>query len=358
MRIAKFLTFLLCLPVSGALAQTTPPANNNGQTNFTYKKINPQLSYAFIVNKPGANHPQEGDQVLLNMQSICANRIMYSTAQAFKGKPGIFGVAKPAFKGDIIEAITLMTPGDSIVCITDAVELFKNSKVKVPEFIKAGDKMQYFIKLVSIKTKEQVQKEQQDAFMKQLKEQQAKQAAAAARQLVKDNKTLQQYFLKNKIKPEKTASGLYYSITREGEGDKPVAGDTVTMSYTGRLTDGTEFDSNVDTAFHHTQPFVFVLGRGSVIKGWDEGIALLKPGSKAMLYIPSTLAYGAQSRPGSTANPKGIPANAILIFDLELVKSVHPVPVAPVMKTDSTRKVVSDTLSLPGKMPAEEQKQQ
>jgi FKBP-type peptidyl-prolyl cis-trans isomerase len=254
---------------------------------------------------------------------------MYSTAQAFKGKPGVYGVAKPAFKGDLIEAIMFMTAGDSMVCLVDADALYKNSKIKKPDFIKTGDKVQYFIKLVSIKPKELVQKEQQAAFMKQMNEQMAKQKAEAAKLVVKDDKTLQAYFTKKKIAPVKTASGLYYTIKEEGSGEKAMAGDTVTMNYTGTLLNGTKFDSNEDTAFHHVSPYTFVLGRGVVIKGWDEGIALLKTGSKATLYIPSGMAYGAQVRPGSAANPKGIPANSILLFDVQLMKSVHPIPPAP-----------------------------
>ena len=83
------------------------------------------------------------------------------------------------------------------------------------------------------------------------------------------------------------------------------------------------------------QPFQFQLGKGQVIKGWDEGVALLKTGSKATLYIPSPMAYGAQSRPGGGANPKGIPANSILLFDVELVgfKTPAPAPIAPSTNT-------------------------
>lgn len=311
-------------------AQPPPVA----QTTFTYKKTSSGLQYAFIIDKPTSPKPEEGGQISLNMQSVCNNRIMYSTAQAFKGKPGVYGVAKPAYKGDIIEAIMLMTPGDSIVCLIDAVALFKNAKSKMPDFIKAGDKVQYFVKLVSVKTKDQAMKEQQAAFQKQMNEQMAKQKAAAAKLVAKDDKTLKAYFAKNKITPIKTASGLYYTIKGEGSGEKAMAGDTVSMNYTGTLLDGTKFDSNEDTAFHHVQPYQFVLGRGVVIKGWDEGVAQLSPGAKATFYIPSGMAYGAQARPGGGANPKGIPANSILLFDVQLLKAIHPAP-PPVPQKDS-----------------------
>jgi FKBP-type peptidyl-prolyl cis-trans isomerase len=247
----------------------------------------------------------------------------------FKGKPGVYGVAKPAFKGDLIEAIMLMTPGDSIVCLVDAVSLFANAKSKLPDFIKKGEKVQYFVKLVSVKSKAAVIKEQTAAFEKQMKQQMAKQKAEAAKLVAKDDKTLQAYFKKKGISPQKTASGLYYLIKEEGNGEKAMANDTVVMNYSGNLLDGTKFDSNIDSAFQHVSPLTFVLGRGGVIRGWDEGITLLKPGSKAVFYIPSGLAYGAQSKPGSAANPKGIPANSILLFDVELVKATHPVPPPP-----------------------------
>ncbi len=176
------LSFIANAQKTATIAQ--PAGQPVTQTQFAYKKLNPLLEYAFIVNKPTSPHPKDGDQISINMQSAYNNRLMYSTAVAFKGKPAVYGVAKPAFNGDIIEAILLMTPGDSIVCLADADAVFKNSKNKKPDFFKKGDKIQYFIKLVSIKSKEQLQKEQQAAFMKQMTEQAAKQKVAIAISIV------------------------------------------------------------------------------------------------------------------------------------------------------------------------------
>ncbi len=322
-----FLPCLASLVSMAATAQTlqsTQPAQN-------FKKLNPNLEYAFIINKPTSPNPKEGDQIYVNMQMVCNSRLLFNSAQSFKGKPALYGVTKPMFKGDVIEAITLMTPGDSITCIVDADALFRNTKNKKPDFIKTGDKIQYFIKLVSVKTKEQMQKEQQALIDKQIKEQMAKQKEAADKQLMKDDRALKDFFTRNNLTPLKRASGLYYQITAEGYSEKPLAGDSVIVNYTGRLLDGTKFDSNEDTAFHHVMPFQFILGRGMVIKGWDEGVALLKVGAKATLYIPSALAYGASAMPGSGANPKGIPANSVLIFNVQLASSKHPVPPPPVI---------------------------
>ena len=168
-----------------------------------------------------------------------------------------------------------------------------------------------------------MQKEQQAAFNKQIAEQMAKQKKESAKLMLKEEKELKDYFAKNNLSPIKTASGMYYIIKEEGTGVMPKVGDSVTMNYTGKLLDGTKFDSNEDSAFNHVSPFQFVLGKGQVIRGWDEGVALLKTGSKASFFIPSPMAYGAQARPGGGANPKGIPANSILIFDV-MLKDVKP----------------------------------
>ncbi|MBP6624105.1 MAG: FKBP-type peptidyl-prolyl cis-trans isomerase [Chitinophagaceae bacterium] len=286
---------------------------------LNYTKLNANLSYVFIVNKQTSPSPKEGDVVKLNMITISNNRFIYNSFQSNKGKPVEFSVNKSGFKGDIIEAINLMTPGDSIVCLVDADAIYKNTKNKRPDFIKSGDKIQYFIKLVGVKTKEQVQKEQQVAMQKQMKEMMAKQEKEQAKLILTQEKELKNYFTKNNLTPLKTATGLYYTLIEKTEAELPKNGDTVSMNYTGKLLDGTKFDSNEDTSFHHVTPFEFPLGAGRVIKGWDEGVALLPKGSKAVFYIPSRLAYGAQATPGSAANPKGIPANSILIFDVQLL---------------------------------------
>ena len=107
-----------------------------------------------------------------------------------------------------------------------------------------------------------------------------------------------------------TPSGLYYKITKTTNGVAPKAGDEVSVHYAGKLVDGSEFDSS----FKRNQPIEIPIGIGQVIKGWDEGILLLKEGEAATLLIPSELGYGARGAGGV------IPPNAWLIFDVELVK--------------------------------------
>lgn len=107
-----------------------------------------------------------------------------------------------------------------------------------------------------------------------------------------------------------TPSGLKVEMIKEGTGPQPKPGQTVTVHYTGTLIDGKKFDSSRD----RNDPISFPLGQGRVIPGWDEGIALLKIGSRAKLTIPPQLGYGARGTPGGP-----IPPNATLIFDVELL---------------------------------------
>ena len=107
-----------------------------------------------------------------------------------------------------------------------------------------------------------------------------------------------------------TMQELQMEIIQTGEGRETKKGDTLSVHYTGTLTDGTKFDSSLDRG----APFEFTLGAGNVIKGWDEGLLEMRVGEKRKLIIPSHLAYGNQS-----PSPK-IPANSTLIFEVELLE--------------------------------------
>lgn len=138
-----------------------------------------------------------------------------------------------------------------------------------------------------------------------------------------DDQLIKDFLSENGIEAQKTESGLYYMITEETSGEKPEAGDTVKVNYIGKLMDGTVFDTSYEdvakeAGIYREQreygPLELPIGKGRVIRGWDEGIMLLNEGSEATLYIPSGLAYGPR------ANGATIPANSSLIFEVELVE--------------------------------------
>jgi len=106
----------------------------------------------------------------------------------------------------------------------------------------------------------------------------------------------------------RTSSGLMYLILKEGNGATPTSGALIEAHYTGRLLDGTKFDSSVDRG----KPFLFVVGKGDVIKGWDEAFLSMKKGEKRILIIPPGLAYGDKGM-------ETIPPDETLIFEVELI---------------------------------------
>ena len=139
-----------------------------------------------------------------------------------------------------------------------------------------------------------------------------------------EEEKINSYVQKNNLEPLKTASGLQYVITEEGTGEKPTAGDTVQVNYTGALlSDGEVFDTSIKdvaeknkiyNAMKPYEPAKFAIGVRQVIPGWDEGLLLLPKGSKAKLIIPYELGYGERG------DGRGvIPPFAPLVFDIELI---------------------------------------
>ena len=176
----------------------------------------------------------------------------------------------------VLEKVAIFSKGDAYKTY-DAAKIFSEGKGKIKENNKA-----ILDKIEADKKKK------------------AEEFAANQQKLVDDLKATMQA----------TPSGLYYKITETTDGKKANVGDNVSVHYAGKLVDGTEFDSS----FKRNEPIEITIGVGQVIKGWDEGILLLKEGESATLLIPSELGYGANGAGGI------IPPNAWLIFDVKLVK--------------------------------------
>ena len=211
--------------------------------------------------------------------------------------------------GGLEEALGLLLPGDSAVFRFPADTVFaKTFRQPVPPFIKRGGNTL----TVLASARELLTMEQMMARQKQLQAEMEKKAAQlSAGQLVKDNALILAYLKKNHATAKKTAGGTYYIIKKAGTGLPPKKGQTVRVLYRGTvLSTGKEFDS---TAKRNNDPFSFTLGVRQVIPVWDQGIAMLTKGSKAVLLIPSPLAYGAR---GAGAD---IPPNTVLRFEVELV---------------------------------------
>jgi FKBP-type peptidyl-prolyl cis-trans isomerase len=255
------------------------------------------IIYKNIIAGTGTYKPLVDDNILMHIRAYVSDSMLFDSYRLNNDEPVPAKLIQPQFNGDIMAVFPLMVEGDSSVIFVHQDSLYRNGMR--PPFAKPGDMVKYQIKMIGVKSKADYDKEQKEAMEKAI---------------TADEEKIKAYIEEKKLlNVRKTASGLYYQITKLGTGPNPTKGSQTTMNYTGYLLDGTVFDSNVDPKFSHVEPFKFPLGKGAVIKGWDEGVALLSKGAKARLLIPSPLAYGPQARPG-------LPANSVLIFDVELLE--------------------------------------
>ena len=244
------------------------------------------------------------------------------TRDAFPQMSRFYSVYKPKEVYDIYKKLG---KGDSAVVRILADTLFKKMGRELPPFIKKGKFIYTSIKVLDIfKTSAEAEAANKAAmleakpriYQKQIKFIESDLASKKA-DIERDSKIIEAYLAKNNIKAAKTTWGTYISFQNEGTGDKVNPGSIVTVNYTGRTLDsGKVFDSNVDPAFGQGQPYEVVLSQlGSVIYGWTDALMQMKNGSKATVYIPSSLGYGTQGREPS------IKPNDNLIFEME-IKSV------------------------------------
>lgn len=267
------------------------------KNNSSFKKSN-GVEYMIIKDAPGKN-AQVGDVLEMDIvwkvgknDGKSKDSVIIDTRKMNAGKPISMPLMEPKFVGDMSGGLSMLSAGDSAIIRVSIDSLKKNLKDQpMPPFAKEGDYFIYEVHMVSVKNKADAEKEMQQK---------------SAQQVQTDDKMIQDYFAKNNIKAEKTPSGVYYTVQSEGTGEKIAKGQTASIMYTGKLLDGKTFDSNIGKDAMKIQ-----VGSGQVIPGMDEGLQMVKKGSKSTLYIPSTLGYGEHAQ-----GP--IPANAILIFEMEV----------------------------------------
>lgn len=201
---------------------------------------------------------------------------------------------------DFTEVLKLCAVGDSFIAVSQVDTLVKRNMAQYNNMLKRGDQIFTTIKVLKAFTsREEQTKDQQQELEKEKNKEVAE---------------LESILKKKGITAQKTENGVYVEQLKTGSGEKPVNGKQVTVNYRGSLLDnGKVFDSNMDTSFHHVQPFSFVLGAGQTIRGWEEGLLTLSKGAKGNIYIPSLLGYGP---PGA---PPAIPAYAPLKFEVEVL---------------------------------------
>jgi FKBP-type peptidyl-prolyl cis-trans isomerase FkpA len=286
-----------------------------------FKKAPGGLLYDIVVDKPGPSI-QVGDFVSLNF--IIKNDADSVVGSSYdQGQPSSQLIPKSQGKGDVIDGLLFLSEGDSAVLkinidsLTHGTPRAKGLK---------GKYMIYDIKIVKVIQKGNLS---QQVFMGRCQAYISSLADAAKK---KEPGMIKNYIATNNLKVTTTASGLNYVITKQGAGDKPAPGDTVSVYYVGKFMNGKAFDTNIKSEAEKAKlqinpmnpykPIKFVLGVQGMIPGWNEGLALLNKGSKATFVLPSSLGYG--ERGYNIIGPY-----TPLAFDVELVDITHPDPNAP-----------------------------
>jgi FKBP-type peptidyl-prolyl cis-trans isomerase FkpA len=277
------------------------------QADKGFKTLPNGLKFKSIQETKGTL-PAEGDQMKLKFSYFLvrpgkADSLIFSSERNGNNAPVSVGCMKPTYQGDLMEGLALMAKGDSahFMMRADSFLLKSAGMRSLPENVGKDDQILFCARMIDLVPKAIFEEMRRKETEKQAAEMSAKSAAEKGKR--------DEYLQKNNITQSPSASGLIVVMSQEGSGSKPQTGQKVTVHYTGYLTDGTKFDSSVDRG----EPFSFTLGMGQVIKGWDEGIAMLSPGAKAKLIIPSSIGYGGR-------NMGSIPPFSTLIFDVELIK--------------------------------------
>ena len=285
---------VLLLTVASLLMLAIVTSCGNKSPYPGYKTTESGLNYQFYVQNEGAL-PQVDELVEVTLSCD-----INDTVSIIPASMNILKLAEPTFKGDFMEGIAMMHVGDSASFIVNIDSTFKYvfGARELPEQFKSTDVMKFNVKVSDIFPESDYAKR----MIEKMKNRNPEETAKAAEEF-------KNYLETNGVVDEPTESGLVYVMTQDGNGEMPAKENTVKVHYTGKLLDGTVFDSSVERG----EPFEFPLGVGYVIPGWDEGVALMSKGEKGVLYIPWFLAYGDR---GAGAL---IPPYANLIFEVELV---------------------------------------
>ena len=280
-------TVALCLLFGAVLVACGPKSPFPG-----YKPTGTGLYYKQIKAGEG-EQIKDGDVIKVRLAYYINDSLLYTTDVL--PEPAYDLVHESLFQGDLYEGFRLMHVGDSMSFMINADSVFNKQfhAPIIPDFVTPDAFLRWEVAVDEAMTEE--------AFH-QMKEEEAAALQRASKEALKA------YLAENGIEAQPSETGLVYVCTKPGKGPKPANNQTVKVHYTGKLLDGTVFDSSVDRG----EPFEFQLGVHQVIPGWDEGIAMMSKGEKGILYIPSELAYGPRQA-------GQIPPYSNLVFEVELL---------------------------------------
>jgi FKBP-type peptidyl-prolyl cis-trans isomerase FkpA len=275
-----------------------------GCTKASYKKTPGGMPYQVYKGK-GTQQIRTGNFVKVQLTQKIKDSVYFTTV----GKLPIFlQVTENPQPYDLGELWTSLRVGDSVVATQMMDTFIKRAPQNIAPQFKKGDRIITYIKVLGVFANDSLAR---------IDDQQSKKEW-----MDNEIKFVEHYLADKKIPAQKTRSGAFVQTISPGTGNLIDSGKYVTVNYTGRTFAGVEFDSNTDTAFHHTEPYSFVVMSGSMIKGFDEAMTLMRLGGVAKVYIPSLLAYGP-----SPTSPLIKPYEN-LVFDIEIKNVQDKEPVA------------------------------
>ena len=297
---------------SGAIAMAAT-LSCKGQS---YEKTPGGLEYHYEHKGAGTYVSKPGDIATMHIVYKLSDSTFFDSHKMNNNQPVDQPLQKPNFNGDVFEGLLMMKDGDKVNFRLPAKAFFDAMKQPMPEWVKSDGYVTWDVEMISVKSKEKVEQEQKDRAAKQNTVDDG-----IIQKYLKDNKITVKALPKTPVKANpkvayKDASGIYYIVLANGTGTPIGNGKKVSVNYTGKLLDGTVFDSNEDPKFNHVQPIEFTVGQKQMISGWDIMVSKMKVGDKVTAILPSSLAYGERAMPGSP-----IKENSVLLFDINLLKA-------------------------------------
>lgn len=233
---------------------------------------------------------KEGDILTLDLVIKSSSNDTLVIKDTYKeGAPLPLQLQKGMFKGSFENGLFHLAEGDSATIFVSADSLYAAVQQPVPPSIESGSDLLFIVKIRSIKSQEEMAKENES-------------------KRTGESKTIEEWVAKNVPNATKNADGIYHLVKKAGTGATPAKGDTVVVHYTGKFFNGKTFDSSVGR-----EPITFPVGVGYVIPGWEITLMRMKAGESATVVIPSALAYGQQGSGGV------IQPFTPLVFDMQLV---------------------------------------
>ena len=307
MKVYTFFFFLFCLSANITAQESVRSTMPNLEqylrdNNIITKKTSYGLYYS-VDEASNSKKPQKGDYVMVHFKGKTLDGKVFDESE--HNEPFVFQVGERQVIRGWDVGITLINVGTKGTLYLPPNLAY--GKTGVGKVIPPNSPLIFEVELLKIMTIEEY-----DQYMKRREEKERRTyEAKAQQQFQKDLQIIKTYAKKNKLKVTNLPSGLSYVLKKKGKGDKAKAGDKLTVHYEGQLTDNDIFSTTFGS-----KPFEFVLGKGKVIPGWDEGLQHFKKGSVGWLLIPSKMAYGPRSIVEEDIN---IPSNSVLIFKIKVL---------------------------------------